>query len=163
MIPLILLLIRSGVTRLVALVVGRGIFHNGSLHVLGIDIHKKWMCRMCRNLTSPPLLFRQPLNMCSTMLVRSAYQRLRRCQHCQGYRTRRGASSTTNLLELSFPPWKGAAATSTRKHAKLRELTPGGCGTAPPPPTPALSVSPRVRWGSATQTKPVVVHRARRW
>ena len=41
--------------------------------------------------TVPPTL--------NTMLVRLAYQRLRRCQHCQGYRTRRGGTACSKGLQ----------------------------------------------------------------
>ena len=58
------------------------------------------------------------------------------------------ASSTANQLDPSVPAKKRAAAMSARKHAKLRGLSPGGCGVAPPPPPPAKpSVSPSSETG----------------
>jgi len=46
------------------------------------------------------------------------------------------SSTATNQLEPRVPARKSAAATSARKHAKLRGLNPGSYGAAPPPPPP---------------------------
>ena len=81
------------------------------------------------------------------------------CTNVKGCRTRRGStacgknviciscSSTTNQLEPSVPARTCTAATSARRHAKLRRLSPGGCGAALPPPPPA---KPRVSASSET-------------
>src|ERR1700730_2337393 len=42
--------------------------------------------------------------------------------------------SIENQLGPSMPGRKSAAATRVRAHARLRRLSPSGCGGAPPPP-----------------------------
>jgi hypothetical protein len=58
----------------------------GSLHALGIDVRKKWVCCCLMSLL---LLFHLPFSLCSTTLA----QRTSNCADAKGRRTRRGRTA----------------------------------------------------------------------